>query len=365
MRGFLDPEYPTRVATDYRSVIDRVVVGLRPTAGYSFGAAIREIEPTLATLGSRTFYSDRDTRLEDVLTRVGQDTAFSQAYLVIGDGRRGSPDLANGQFVRMRALADRWIGAGGSFLVATSMAPFRTVQSDPSGCRQGEGEDASGQTCPLYAFAFIPPGASLGVASALVPAFEHIFVWPALPVEPDAVTLEADGQRPDVRLERQWQRTSAGTPIVRVRGPQPTQQWLTARVTLRDTTTPEAKAVLASLAGQGTRLILRSRRFAPEAASRSWQQSATGAATLVRPTPERPLSVDVVTRGAQGTPSAFRVDVVPNGEPSWLSSFDAEDASDRLRTYGIGRLFESFRKRAADQSATDTGAIARFFLVAN
>src|SRR5687768_8807049 len=50
MRGFLDPSYPTRVRTDYRSVIDRLVVGLTPSRGFSFGSELRTIEPTLATL---------------------------------------------------------------------------------------------------------------------------------------------------------------------------------------------------------------------------------------------------------------------------------------------------------------------------
>src|SRR5687768_17252282 len=49
MRGFLDPKYPTRVPTDYRAVIDRLVVGLRPARGFSFGNALRSAEPTLAT----------------------------------------------------------------------------------------------------------------------------------------------------------------------------------------------------------------------------------------------------------------------------------------------------------------------------
>src|SRR5215212_1744062 len=47
MRGFLDPSYPTRIPTDYRSVIDRLVVGLRPTRGFSFGSALRPAEPSL------------------------------------------------------------------------------------------------------------------------------------------------------------------------------------------------------------------------------------------------------------------------------------------------------------------------------
>src|SRR5688572_9427556 len=136
MRGFLDPKYPTRIPTDYRSVIDRLVVGLRPARGFSFGAALRPAEPTLATLGNRDFYVDRDTQTEQVLAEIARDTTSLETHIIVTDGRRGSPNAADAQYVRLREHGTRWVGRGGSFIVGTSLAPFQTVASDPSGCRR-------------------------------------------------------------------------------------------------------------------------------------------------------------------------------------------------------------------------------------
>src|SRR5688572_19089223 len=178
MRGFLDPSYPTRIRTDYRSVIDRLVVGLTPSRGFSFGSELRPIEPTLATLGARDFYSDKDTRTEQAFAEIGRDTVRASSHIIVGDGRRGSPTAGDAQYVRMRELADRWIAGGGSFVVATSLAPFKTVATDPSGCRASTVPTTGDlQTCPLYAFGFIAPGDGARIVATLAGVFQHVFVW--------------------------------------------------------------------------------------------------------------------------------------------------------------------------------------------
>jgi hypothetical protein len=60
-----------------------------------------------------------------------------------------------------------------------------------------------------------------------------------------------------------------------------------------------------------------------------------------------PFTYEFFSRGADaGVPRyLYRLELHPAGEPSWLEAFDAENASDALRTYGLGRLFESFRAR--------------------
>lgn len=373
MRGFLDPSYPTRVRTDYRSVIDRLVVGLAPTAGYSFGAGLREIEPTLATLGNREFYADKDTRTEHALDVIAGDTARSASHIIVGDGRRGSPTAGDAQFVRMREVADRWIDGGGSFVVATSLAPFKTVATDPSGCRRataGATTDATSlaaepQACPLYAFGFIAPGDAARVAATLASVFEHVFVWPAPTIATGDLTLTpTDANRRDVRLERRWASAAKGTPIMRLRGDSATNRSLTAAITVRDTATPNGRAAAATLAGQEVEVRMYSRAFTPAAATQEWVAvEARGA--LVRPAhalPDSRLALDLVTRGARATVSMYRIDLVPVGRPSWIERFDAEDASDVVRTYGLGRLFESFRTRARDGSSAPIG---RFFIVAS
>jgi hypothetical protein len=365
MRGFLDPSYPTRVRTDYRSVIDRLVVGLAPSGGFSFGSELRTIEPTLATLGDRGFYTDKDTRTEQALAVIARDSVGASSHILVGDGRRGSPTSGDGQFVRMRELADRWIEQGGSFIVATSLAPFKTVATDPSGCRGPATATTEPQTCPLYAFGFIAPGDGARVTATLASVFEHVFVWPAPTIPPADLTITpTDPSRRDIRLERRWAAAAEGTPVVRVRGDAATNNTLAATITLRDTSTAEGHGYAEILEGQNVDIRIWSRGFTPAAATHEWMPvEARGA--LVRPgsrAEDGTLSLDFVTRGATAPTSMYRIDLVPTGAPSWLEQFDAEDATDVVRTYGLGRLFESFRARAKGGEATPLG---RFFIVAS
>jgi hypothetical protein len=54
MRGFLDPEYPTRVRTDYRSVLDGFDARLRPSRVFGFGNEVRAAEGSgLGVLGNK------------------------------------------------------------------------------------------------------------------------------------------------------------------------------------------------------------------------------------------------------------------------------------------------------------------------
>src|SRR5688500_5322765 len=366
MRGFLDPSYPTRVRTDYRSVIDRLVVGLTPSRGFSFGSELRTIEPTLATLGARDFYSDKDTRTEQALAEIGRDSTRASTHIIVGDGRRGSPTAGDAQYVRMREHADRWIEGGGSFVVATSLAPYKTVPTDPSGCRR-EAAPAEGemQTCPLYAFGFVARGDGGRIAATLASVFEHIFIWPSPTIPPaDLAVTPAEPNRRDVRVERRWATAAKGTPIVRVRGDSATNRTLTATITVRDTSTAEGRGFAAVLASQEVDIQAYSRAFTPAAATQEWMPVESRGA-LVRPgtrTEDGALTLDFVTRGARGPVSMYRIDLVPGGTPSWLDRFDAEDASDVVRTYGLGRLFESFRTRAKVGNLAPFG---RFFIVAS
>ena len=364
MKGFLDPNYPTRLRTDYRSVIDRLVVGLQPSAGFSFGTALRPIDPTLATLGDRQFYSDADTKVEAVLAEIAKDTAAHATHIIVGDGRRGSANSGDAQFVKMRELADRWTSRGGAFVVATSLAPFQTVTGDPSGCRQTASAATGPQTCPLYAFGFIAPGDAMRVAGTLGGVFEHVFVWPSVTVPPGELTVvPTEAGRSDIRVERQWATAPKGTRIVRVRGDVATNTTLPARIGVRDTSTIDGRSYAAMLAGQRVAERLFSRGFTPDAADQPWRPVETRG-TLVRPGEE--LTLGFVTRGKEGVPTMFRIDLVPTGDPSWLATFDAEDAHDVVRTYGLGRLFEGFRAQAG-RGETDGGPrpIGRLFFVAH
>lgn len=362
MRGFLDPAYPTHTHTDFRAVLDRLVVGLRPTAGYSFGSAVRPVVPTLATFDDASFYSDHDTQVETVLAMIEADTGRAHTHLIVGDARRGSPNAADGQFVRMRDLAERWVAAGGAFLVGTSMAPFKTVATDPSGCRSEVTNDPR-QSCPLYAFAFVAPGADDRVRVAMAEAFEHVFAAPSRAVAPGALALVSPAPRTGVDVNRRWTSAPGGASVVRVGGARPATQWATLHTQPVDSTTADGQTTAAFLRGEGTTLRVLARPFVATAAGMTWQ--AVGPSAPVRQTPDAALAVDVITRGPNAPTGLYRADFMPNGEPSWLAKFDATDARDRLRTYGLTRLFEARRQWARAHAADDASAVARLLFVIN
>ncbi|HEX6749030.1 MAG TPA: hypothetical protein VF092_17155 [Longimicrobium sp.] len=370
MRGFLDPEYHTRVRTDYRSVIDGLVVGLKPDSAFGFGTRITSISPSLGTLGDRTVYSDNNTELESALDLIALDIGLGKSHVLVGDGRRSNPNAANEQYVRIRTLADTWVRSGGTFMVAASLAPFRPVPDDPSGCRRaGNGEEEENEdnpeeagehgTCPLYAFAFVAPGEQTRIASVLGDRFQHLFVWP-VPAVPSAGTVAAaEGAASDVQFERAWSRAADGTPILRTRGPQFSNRPLRIRLALKDTTSPAGVAANAALRGQGLRSDLSVKPL--DGAGRDWGSSAAQGG-LLRQVPGEPLAFEALTRGADQPRYLYRIELYPNGVPGWLDEFDAENAGDALRTYGLGRLFELFRTRGGQPGVPPA---ARVYVVAN
>ena len=343
MRGFLDPDYPTRVSTDYRSVLDGFDARLRPSQVFGFG---NEVRPAggggLGVLGDREFYADGNTQLEDVFPLVQADSGLGATHVIIGDGRRGDPDAANAQFVAMRRLAERWTGAGGTFIVASSAAPFQPVENDPAGCRASAA--GAEPTCPLYAFAFVAPGDQGRVAAALAAVFQNLYVTPLPAVRGTDVRMSSPGTA-QISLEPGWAAAADGTPIVRVRGSQATNEPLRATLALRDSTSPRGRAALLSLRGRRLVPDLAVRTLAADPAASPWRPSpATG--SLMRPAGD-PFTYEFFSRGTgPGVPRyLYRLELHPAGEPAWLEPFDAESASDALRTYGLGRLFESFRAR--------------------
>jgi hypothetical protein len=362
MQGFLDPKFPTRVTTDYRSVIDKVLVGLNPSGAHSFGSQLRAIDATIGTLSARGFYSDRDTRLEDVLAFINKDTSLAKAYVVVTDGRRGSPTLSLSQYSSLRTTARGWIQRGGSFVIAASMAPFTSVAGDPSGCRR-DSESAEDQRCPLYAFALVPAGSQRWLTGVLATAFEDVFAWPSPRVAGSEQALISPPVQKNLQFERNWGRTPAGTPIVRSRGNAPTIQWATLATTIADSASPEGAGLLAAIRGQHIRTVIQTRRYA-EGPRSPYQPVAT--AGLIQTNPANPLAVDLISRGqaANVQPTLYRVDRLPDGYPTWLNRYDASDAGDRLHTFGLSVLFESFRQEAHGLNP-DSASILRLFVLAN
>ena len=361
MRGFLDPEYPTRVKTDFRSVIDRLLVGTNTVRAYSYGSSIRRFQPTLGVLGNKEFYSDRDTRLEDALAIIARDSLGLETHVIVGDARRGSPDRANAQFTDLRTMADAWVDHGGTFITAVSLAPFKTVASDPSGCRTVPGDVAGSQTCPLYAFAFVAAQDVDAVTTAIADVFENIFAWPVPVIPTAALTEEQQGSSPDISLEKKWAPLPDGGWIGRTRGRATTasNRELFTQLAAGDSLNPSGRTYAALLSGQEQAVSLRAKSLSSSTSS-PWVDVAPRGA-LVRMTKDKPPTLGFVTRGVDAPRSIIAVDLLPRGVPSWLESVSAADANDVRRTFGIGLLFEAFRTKA-DRSPAPA---ARYFFVAN
>jgi len=360
MQGFLDPEYPTRVRTDFRAVVDRLLVGTNTVRAFSYGTSVRPFRPSLGILGNKAFYSDRDTRFEDVLAIIAQDSLGSETHLIVGDARRGSPDLANAQFTQMRTLADAWVNHGGTFVTAVSLAPFKTVASDPSGCRRGPADDTAGQTCPLYAFAFVAAPDVEAVTTAVADVFEHVFAWPMPTVPTKVLTEQQQGSSADIALEKRWASLTDGGWIARVRGrAAPSNQELFAQLSIGDSANPSGRTYAALLEGQAHAVGLRAKSLSATAPL-PWADVASHGA-LLRVTGDQPPTLGFVTRGKNAPRSIIAVDLLPRGVPSWLEVVSASNANDVRRTYGINLLFEAFRTKAQKSPSP----AARYFFVTN
>ena len=358
MRGFLDPEYPARVRTDYRSVLDGFDARLHPSRVFGFGNEVRAAEGSgLGVLGDKEFYSDANTELEEVFPLLEADSTLGSTHVIIGDGRRTDPNSANTQYVRMRAAAERWIGQGGTFIVAASHAPFKPVAADPSGCRDATAAEGR-ETCPLYAFAFVAPGDEGRVAAALAATFDDLFITPLPAVAASGAGLASSGTGV-LTLESRWARGPRGGSIARVRGSAETNQPLRASIVVRDTTSPLGRAALAGLRGRRLVPQLSVRVLADDTIASRWQDSPARGA-LLRPTDD-PLAYEFFSRGPTAPRYLYRIQLHPAGDPAWLERYDAERAADAQRTYGLGRLFESFRARDPRTAAP----VVRLYAVVN
>jgi hypothetical protein len=349
MRGFLDQEYRTRL--DYRSVIDGLQARLAPGAVYGFGSSVRrEKDAGLDVLGNRGFYSDRDTEVEEALDSIARDTLLAWSHVVIGDARRTNPDLAHRQFVRMRELALRWSRARGTFLVAVSRAPFRPVEGDPSGCHASGGERDSARQCPLYAFVFAAPGDGVRIATELAGLFEHVWGHP-LPTAPlAAVALRPDGAAPEegVQYDAAWLSDPATVP--RLEAAAPATRAFRAKLVPADGSAPAGRLLDRLLAG--ARLELFARPVTADSAASPWRRQNGGTG----PVRAGGTGIDVFSPGGddcaaaeEGEPcgTLYRVEARAPGAPPWLARFEAREAADAERTFGLGRLFEPFLPLAA------------------
>lgn len=360
MRGFLDNSYATE-AQAYRWIVDNFLVRLQPKSAFGFGSQITPIGSSVkARILDKDFYSDNNTLLEQVFDLVARDTALAATHVIVGDGRRGSAAVGLRQFVRMRDEARGWIDRGGMFLVAASLVPFEPVRDDPAGCRAATLPSQDRIECPLYVFAYVAPGSETQLMAAASAAFQHVFAWPGFSVSPNDIGIRATGKGSPVSLHPSWARARDGTPIARSQAGTYTAAPLRARLVVSDSQRVAGRASWSMLKSQDLRIVLTARPLDASALHSPWSRTG-GTGALVRADSSEPLILSLYSFGAGSAPHIYRVDAVPSGEPRWLSTFDASDAQDASKTYGLGRLFEEFRVQASNQARV----IARVFVVAN
>ncbi|MFL5386458.1 MAG: hypothetical protein ACJ8GN_28395 [Longimicrobiaceae bacterium] len=378
MAGFLDPAFPTR--TDYRSVIDGLKARLAPQQVYGFGTTVRrELRPDLGVMDDRAWYGDRNTETEQVLDSVAADAAHARTHLIVTDGRRSDPTRGYGQFERMRDVAQGWIRAGGSFVVAVSLAPFTPVKDDPSGCHvqrgeRGQGaadepegaEGGGGLKCPLYVFAFAAPGDGMRVGATLAQLFDHVWMYPAPTAPGKTFVLDQDPATPGESATFEHQRLLAAdsAAVAAVEGTEPATRPLRLHLRQPDTDSPAGRLVAALLAS-GTRAELAARGVTSDSVAIDWmrQDGHTGAVRFLN----SGRTLEVFSPGGDDCRAAppsepcgtlYRLELYPTGAPAWLAELEARDASDVERTFGLGRLFEPFRANAAA-----TPPLARAYLM--
>lgn len=356
MHGFLDPSFPN-TPTSYVRVLDRLVVGLQAKRAYSFGTKLQEVPVSTKNFETDGFYSDRNTHLQDALVKIAQDSQAASTHVIITDGRRAGAAAADQQYADMRQSAADWIAHGGTFVAAMSMARFNTVSTDPSGCRQG---DAPGpQTCPLYAFAFVARGGEPTALNALSDVFEHFFAWPAPVVPGTSLRLAAVPSKTPVTLNATWGRTKAGAPIGRATAPAAVNVPLAVHVKLMDGSSNSGRMLSRSLEGQRTNMQMKLKALIAQPAASPWLEM--NPATSIVTSKESDQTLSFVSRGESAPRSLIRLDLIPTGEPSWLSLVSATNATDVVHTYGIDRLFEGFR----NQAKNDPKPMGRLFVVVN
>jgi hypothetical protein len=358
MRGFLDPAYPTG-PTNYSSVIDGLIAGLRAETAFGYGSTLRPAPASLGTLGNRDFYSDSNTEMEAAIDRIATDTTRASSHLLVGDGRRGDPDAANEQFTAMRTQAQRWIEGGGTFVVAASLAPFTPVENDPAGCRDGRGAGGERRTCPLYAFGFLAAGDESRITATLTSVFEHVFVWPVPSPQPGQLVLRPSAAATTgITVHPQWIVTPDGTPVARSNATAYVNQPLEVEVVSSDESSARGRLERAILDGQELGVNVWAR---PLSLPAQFWISMPAQGSLLRTNPSDPFRLELLSHGADAPRFVYRIDYHPTGTPSWLGQFDAESASDELRTFGLGRLFTAFQQ----QAGTGSPPAGRVFIVLN
>lgn len=359
MAGYLDADFQGGL-TGFRQVIQRVLATLEATDRriYSFGSRVAAVtapsnQDVIRTLVRQDFYTDDDTRLEDVLDSVAADGARQALHLIVTDGRRGSGDAAIAQYQRLGALAKQWAnGQGTLFATAAIDAPFAPVRRDKAGC-WSKGGDAD-VLCPLYIFLFAPRSAAEEVLDRLRETGARIHVAPtfsdanvqaayssATPAQPGN-TLRTQGGTRKTPLHLFFETSS---PQGRADGTVAVDVGVSAgRFALDDSLSVRTTSVGLTPSGRGPAGAWAEVRDP----SKSWVRP--GGVTVDREQLRARIPLTLVTN-PRISPTRYRLELVSTGWPGWLADFEAPGQGHATKTYGLSALFDQLPRRVTPIAA--------------
>lgn len=345
MAGYLDPGFGAGYgATDegsLRQVIDRVLAAGSPgnRRVYGFGTKVVTVptqtnQDVIRTLVEQRFYSDNNTRLEDVLDSVAADGQRREVHLVVTDGRRGSGGDAIAQYRRLGELAREWAEDPSSlFAIAALKAPFHPVSRDKAGCWTSA--PTTEFRCPLYLVLFAPRSMADGVLARMRETGARLLVAPTL--SDDRVTVEVRPRLsyPNLRI------AGGGTPHPRLSFQAPVKPD-SALVDL----TVRLRQSVGRFALDDSVIIRLSQAAVSKAPAKKVWSSVDATTAWVKPRAPRAdaaatsITVPIVVRSRpQFSPLRYLVEVSSAGRPGWLAGFEAAQHGDSVRTYGLSALF--------------------------
>lgn len=355
MAGYLDRSFGVAMGVSNLKTLLSELLAVRGagTKVYGFGNGLVPLKlapgmDPIQRLVTQGFYSDNDTRTEDVLNVVAADNDRTAVHLIVTDGRRGgSGSAAIAQYKRLGEVARAWVGNAtnmeGVFAIGASLVPFRPPADDAAGCSSPGGSRRVGR-CALYVFAFVPRAVAEPFLAALRTSMQHVYVYPA--VSDSAITYDAEPERP---IPAGATLRVFHAPLVlafHTEGAASKLDSLPVRVRMEAT----GSAARFSLDDS---LVVQMERSPLTTGEPHWQPVTDLSKEWVAPESPQTGANSALVMAAQLrsrpglSPSIYRLGIVSSGLPRWLRDYEAPAEDDSVRTYALSTLFLHLAPRAA------------------